>query len=159
MTTCNFCSRAIELEGGFWVDPQATGDDITWRETCDANDTFAAPHEPGESKPEHLSAEFWAECLELREYLINELDGLVLAVGLQEPQSDGDTFIKFVLAPSNYDGAGYVAYNMKTKKFLVYDLDETSRASALIEIPTEGRPALQVSALLRAAVAMLDTIE
>lgn len=162
--TCQFCSRAIELEGGLWVDPEATGDDITWRETCDANDTFNARHEPEanittESKPEQLSAEFWAECLEIREYLVNELDGLILAVGLKEPGSESDLFLEFVLAPANYDGAGYVAYNMEAKKFLVHDLEPAHRANVLIEIPTLGRPALQVSELLRGAVALLDTIE
>lgn len=164
ITTCQFCSRAIELEGGLWVDPKATGDDITWRETCDENDTFNAQHEPEanittETKPQHLSAEFWAECLEVREYLANELDGYALAIGLKEPGSEADLFLEFILAPSNYDGAGYIAYNLEAKKFLVHDLEPVHRANVLIEIPTLGRPALQVSELLRNAVALLDTIE
>lgn len=29
-----------------WIDPEATGDDSIWRETCDAHDTFVAEHEP-----------------------------------------------------------------------------------------------------------------
>jgi hypothetical protein len=33
-------------EDGGWVDPEATGDDAIWRETCDAADTFIADHEP-----------------------------------------------------------------------------------------------------------------
>jgi hypothetical protein len=33
-------------EDGVWVDPDATGDDSVWRETCDAHDTFIADHEP-----------------------------------------------------------------------------------------------------------------
>ena len=46
-TTCQHCGRVIifDDEDG-WVDPEATGDDRTWRETCDANDTFTAKHEP-----------------------------------------------------------------------------------------------------------------
>jgi len=46
-TTCRHCERDIVLDVfGSWIDPQATGDDILWRETCDANDTFEAYHEP-----------------------------------------------------------------------------------------------------------------
>lgn len=44
---CRHCDRGIEMRGGSWVDPQATGDDHVWRETCDAHDTFEANHEPG----------------------------------------------------------------------------------------------------------------
>lgn len=44
--TCRHCSRQIVYEEGYWVDPEATGDDSIWRETCDANDTFEARHEP-----------------------------------------------------------------------------------------------------------------
>ena len=48
-TTCRHCSRSIGQEpGGAWVDPEATGDDSVWRETCDAHDTFVADHEPVE---------------------------------------------------------------------------------------------------------------
>lgn len=45
--TCIHCGRTIihdETDG--WVDPEATGDDIVWRETCDEHDTFQAEHEP-----------------------------------------------------------------------------------------------------------------
>lgn len=47
ITTCRHCGRAIVLDGEYWVDPEATGDDSIWRETCDANneDIFAY-HEP-----------------------------------------------------------------------------------------------------------------
>lgn len=164
LTTCQFCSREIKQEGGLWVDPAATGDDIVWRETCDENDTFAANHLPEgniatENKPEHLSAEFWAECLEVREFLLNELDGLILGVGLREPGSDSDLFLEFVLAPSNFDGAGFIDYNLDTKKFLVSDCEPAHRANVLIQVPTMGRPALQVARLLRGAVELLDGVE
>lgn len=46
MSTCRHCQREIVQEDGTWVDPQATGDDSVWRETCDSHDTFAADHEP-----------------------------------------------------------------------------------------------------------------
>lgn len=46
--TCRHCQRAIEKHEGRWVDPEATGDDSVWRETCDAHDTFVADHEPVE---------------------------------------------------------------------------------------------------------------
>jgi hypothetical protein len=42
---CRHCGRRIELDG-VWIDPEATGDDSIWRETCDAHDTFMAEHEP-----------------------------------------------------------------------------------------------------------------
>lgn len=45
---CRHCHRAIEKHDGRWVDPEATGDDSVWRETCDAHDTFVADHEPVE---------------------------------------------------------------------------------------------------------------
>lgn len=41
---CQHCGRDIALVHGVWVDP--TVDDIGWRETCDAHDTFDAEHEP-----------------------------------------------------------------------------------------------------------------
>ena len=47
MTTCQHCEREIvwdHIDG--WVDPEASGDDIIWRETCDRHDTFTAEHEP-----------------------------------------------------------------------------------------------------------------
>lgn len=45
--TCEHCDRAIvQDDDGRWVDPEATGGDSVWRETCDANDTFDAVHEP-----------------------------------------------------------------------------------------------------------------
>lgn len=47
--TCQHCGRAIVNRGGRWIDPNATGDDGVWRETCDAHDTFTAEHEPEEA--------------------------------------------------------------------------------------------------------------
>jgi hypothetical protein len=111
-----------------------------------------------ETTPEHLTAEFWAECLELRDYLVNELDGLILGVGLQEPVSSADAFLTFYFAPNN-DAGGVALYNLKAKKWLITDKDPAYLANVLIEIPTLGRPALQVSALLRGAVELLDTFE
>jgi hypothetical protein len=44
--TCVHCQRrVIRDRDGAWVDPEATGDDRVWRETCDASDTFTAEHE------------------------------------------------------------------------------------------------------------------
>jgi hypothetical protein len=45
-TTCAHCGRTIVQDGDRWVDPEASGDDIVWRETCDQHDTFTAEHEP-----------------------------------------------------------------------------------------------------------------
>jgi hypothetical protein len=47
MIICRHCERRIVRGvGGLWVDPEASGDDLIWRETCDAHDTFIADHEP-----------------------------------------------------------------------------------------------------------------
>ena len=47
MSVCRHCDRTIELDPEeTWIDPEATGDDWIWRETCDAHDTFIADHEP-----------------------------------------------------------------------------------------------------------------
>lgn len=48
--TCRYCGRLIiwSSEDG-WIDPEATGDDSIWRETCDAHDTFTAEHEPADT--------------------------------------------------------------------------------------------------------------
>lgn len=46
-TTCIHCDRVITQDSdGTWIDPEATGDDSIWRETCDKHDTFQAEHEP-----------------------------------------------------------------------------------------------------------------
>ena len=45
---CRHCGRSIALVDGRWIDPEATGDDSVWRETCDEHDTFTAEHEPKE---------------------------------------------------------------------------------------------------------------
>lgn len=45
--TCRHCQRRIiRDEDDRWIDPEASGDDSVWRETCDAHDTFEANHEP-----------------------------------------------------------------------------------------------------------------
>lgn len=47
---CRHCERSLEeTAGGMWVDPEATGDDSVWRETCDQNDTREAYHERDDS--------------------------------------------------------------------------------------------------------------
>jgi len=49
MTICRHCDRLIEQDAaGYWYDPEASGDDAIWRETCDQHDTFIADHEPEE---------------------------------------------------------------------------------------------------------------
>lgn len=51
MRYCKHCARTIEQhEDGRWIDPEATGDDLVWRETCDAHDTFVAEHEPNDDR-------------------------------------------------------------------------------------------------------------
>ena len=46
MRVCIWCGRDIVVAGDTWVDPNATGDDLMWRETCDSHDTFVAEHAP-----------------------------------------------------------------------------------------------------------------
>jgi hypothetical protein len=45
-STCRHCGQGIVLSEGVWMDPEATGDDSIWRETCGSHDTFTAEHEP-----------------------------------------------------------------------------------------------------------------
>lgn len=43
---CVHCHREVlPTKDGVWIDPEATGDDEVWRETCDSNEAFDAPHE------------------------------------------------------------------------------------------------------------------
>jgi hypothetical protein len=51
---CKHCERRIVLEDGTWCDPEATGDDRMWRETCGEHDTFTAEHEPLELEGDEL---------------------------------------------------------------------------------------------------------
>lgn len=48
-TQCRHCGRPVTEVDGRWIDPLATGDDVVWRETCDANDTFTAEHDVKET--------------------------------------------------------------------------------------------------------------
>lgn len=46
--TCRYCGRGIVKVGDGWIDPEATGDDAVWRETCGEHDSFVAEHLPKE---------------------------------------------------------------------------------------------------------------
>jgi hypothetical protein len=50
--TCQHCGRTVTLVGSKWLDLNATGDDVIWRETCDTHDTFTAEHEPMPGTPD-----------------------------------------------------------------------------------------------------------
>ena len=44
---CRHCGRTVSLIDGYWVDPEATGDDSIWYEVCDENhEDRRAAHEP-----------------------------------------------------------------------------------------------------------------
>lgn len=46
-STCKHCGRGIVAADEGWVDPEATGDDSIWRESCESHeDSFTAEHEP-----------------------------------------------------------------------------------------------------------------
>jgi len=55
-TLCRHCHRTIVDEHDVWIDPEATGDDSIWRETCDDHDTFVADHEPYPPAERYLAA-------------------------------------------------------------------------------------------------------
>lgn len=55
-TQCAYCGRPIVNEHGGWVDPDAAGDDIVWRDSCDSHDTFTAEHSPTVDIAEVLDA-------------------------------------------------------------------------------------------------------
>jgi len=48
--TCEDCGRAVEYVDGSWIDPEASGDDILWRETCDSSAMFPAEHKAVSSR-------------------------------------------------------------------------------------------------------------
>lgn len=57
-STCRHCHRGIQFVDDRWIDPEATGDDVIWRETCADNheDRIAAhePYEPGDEFPQSI---------------------------------------------------------------------------------------------------------
>lgn len=110
-----------------------------------------------ETVPEQLSAEYWQACLEVRQYLMNELDGLVLGVGLVEPDNESDDITLFI-SPAG-PGHGAILHNFETGVFTVTETPQLNMSKLIIQIGVYGVPRGEVSELLRAAVAMLDIIE
>lgn len=54
MRICVHCQREIvwEPQDDRWIDPQASGDDVIWRDHCDSNDhTLQAEHQPTPARP------------------------------------------------------------------------------------------------------------
>jgi hypothetical protein len=47
-SVCCNCQRRIVNVDGAWIDPEATGDDSVWRETCDRSEAFTGEHVPTE---------------------------------------------------------------------------------------------------------------
>lgn len=41
---CAYCSRPVVLTAEGWADPQATGDDLMWRFTCEGVEHFLSEH-------------------------------------------------------------------------------------------------------------------
>lgn len=47
LALCRHCGRRIIFTAhDGWIDPEASGDDVIWREGCDQHDTFEMRHEP-----------------------------------------------------------------------------------------------------------------
>jgi hypothetical protein len=111
-----------------------------------------------ETTPQHLSPEFWAKCLEVRQFLLNALDGLILGVGLLEPDSDNATSLQFHIAPNEAIG-GAITYDLYLETFTVSDRLYVNLSDFSATVHTLGRPAAQVTALLRKAVELLDNVE
>lgn len=42
--SCAYCSRPVVPTADGWADPEATGDDLIWRFTCDENSSFPSEH-------------------------------------------------------------------------------------------------------------------
>lgn len=110
-----------------------------------------------ETVPEQLSPEYWSACLGVRDYLLETLDGLVLGVGLAEPDDELDE-IMFFIAP-NHAGGGTILHNFETGVFTVSENALLNMSKLIVHIGVYGVPALEVSALLRGAVELLDIIE
>lgn len=110
-----------------------------------------------ETVPEQLSPEYWHACLEVRQYLINELDGLVLGVGLVEPDDESDEITLFI-SPAG-PGHGAILHNFETGVFTVTETPQLNMSKLIVQIGVYGVPRAEVSALLRGAVELLDIIE
>lgn len=110
-----------------------------------------------ETVPEQLSPEYWQACLEVRQYLMNELDGLILGVGLMEPEWERDDITLFI-SPAG-SGHGAILHNFETGVFTVTETPQLNMSKLIVHIGVYGVPRGEVSELLRAAVAMLDIIE
>jgi len=54
---CRHCQREVDLVDGVWIDPEATGDDYIWRESCDRNETLTAEHEPDDLGDESATSD------------------------------------------------------------------------------------------------------
>lgn len=107
--------------------------------------------------PQHLSPEYWQACLEVRQYLINELDGLVLGVGLVEPDDETDEITLFI-SPAG-PGHGAIMHNFETGVFTVTETPQLKMSKLIVQIGVYGVPSSEVTALLRGAVELLDIIE
>lgn len=110
-----------------------------------------------ETVPEQLSPEYWSACLGVRDYLLETLEGLVLGVGLAEPDDELDE-IMFFIAPNNA-GGGTILHNFETGVFTVSENARLNMSKLIVHIGVYGVPAAEVSALLRGAVELLDIIE
>lgn len=111
-----------------------------------------------ETTPQHLSPEFWAECVEVRQFLINTFEGLVDAVGILESDSDQVLNLEFYLA-SIYDYEGAIIYNRQAREFIVSNRLIPNNADYETTIRTVGRPTSQIVNLLRESVKLLAYVE
>lgn len=110
-----------------------------------------------ETAPQHLSREYWQACLEVRDYLVNELDGLILGAGLMEPDDESDEITLFI-SPAG-PGHGAILHNFETGVFTVTETPQLNMSKLIVHIGVYGVPRAEVAALLRGAVELLDIIE
>lgn len=94
---CRHCGRYIETdEDGRWVDPEATGDDITWREGCDSHDEFIADHEPEEGPGT------WCNSAQI--IVDDEEDSVTCSISVGDPRGGFSFTVRRVATLYNGDG-------------------------------------------------------
>jgi hypothetical protein len=107
---CKRCKRTIELVDGTWVDPEATGDDSIWRETCEANhEDRVAAHEPDSDQ----QLDVW----------------LRIPDGSEESEAEANTF---------YEDGGFVVKWYLTAVGLVTRKTFTTYEAAQVWLKAEG---------------------
>lgn len=109
--TCQHCERPIVNVNGVWVDPEATGDDSVWRETCDQHDTFTAEHEPVVAPTVPFDPTLWETPIALTVFALQDAGRNVWITGFDPSRTrafviDGDNDFCTIASVDTCNGLG-----------------------------------------------------